>query len=61
MVLLYIWVIGDWIKWLYDYVEEMKLIDVYLDGLYGVLCLDVDGDCYKFFMFVSGGIGIIFM
>ena len=58
MVSLHIRVLGDWTKRLYDYVEEAKPIDVYLDGPYGAPCLDVDGDRYKLFMLVSGGIGI---
>ena len=58
VVSLHIRVLGDWTKRLYDYVEETKPINVYLDGPYGVPCLDVDGDRYKMFMFVSGGIGI---
>lgn len=58
VVSLHIRVLGDWTERLYDYVEETKPIDVYLDGPYGAPCLDVDGDRYKLFMFVSGGIGI---
>lgn len=58
MVSLHIRVLGDWTKQLYDYVEATKPINVYLDGPYGAPCLDVDGDRYKLFMFVSGGIGI---
>lgn len=58
MVSLHIRVLGDWTQRLYDYVEKTKPIDVYLDGPYGAPCLDVDGDRYKLFMFVSGGIGI---
>ena len=58
MVSIHIRVLGDWTKRLYDYVEQTRQIDVYLDGPYGAPCLDVDGDRYKMFMFVSGGIGI---
>ena len=58
MVSLHIRVLGDWTKRLYDYVDRTKQINVYLDGPYGAPCLDVDGDRYKMFMFVSGGIGI---
>ena len=57
-VSLHIRVLGDWTQRLYDYVDRTRQIDVYLDGPYGAPCLDVDGDRYKMFMFVSGGIGI---
>ena len=58
MVSLHIRVLGDWTQRLYDYVDQTRQIKVYLDGPYGTPCLDVDGDRYKMFMFISGGIGI---
>ena len=58
VVSLHIRVLGDWTKRLYDYVDITKQINVYLDGPYGAPCLDVDGDRYKMFIFIGGGIGI---
>ncbi|EDO38081.1 predicted protein, partial [Nematostella vectensis] len=57
-VSLHIRVLGDWTQQLYDYVKDTRPINVYIDGPYGAPGVDVDGDRYKVFLFVSGGIGI---
>lgn len=57
-VSIHIRVLGDWTKKLYDTIETTRIINVYIDGPYGAPCLDIDGDKYQHFLFISGGIGI---
>ncbi|KXJ28514.1 Cytochrome b-245 heavy chain [Exaiptasia diaphana] len=51
-------ILGDWTQKLYDHIDTVKMITVFIDGPYGTPCLDIDGSKYKHFLLVSGGIGI---
>eukprot|EP00794_Sanderia_malayensis_P007486 gene7486-8316_t len=54
---LHIRVLGDWTKRLYNVASSQEMT-IFIDGPYGQPSVDVDGDKYKTFLFVSGGIGI---
>ena len=54
---LHVRVLGDWTKQLYDKADSTETT-AFIDGPYGQPSVDVDGDKYKIFVFVSGGIGI---
>ena len=54
---LHIRVLGNWTKELYEKADSTETT-AYIDGPYGQPSVDVDGDRYKIFVFVSGGIGI---
>lgn len=57
-VSIHIRVLGDWTKKLYDHIDTVKIINVFIDGPYGSPSLDIDGMKYTHFLLVSGGIGI---
>ena len=50
--------LGDWTNRLFDFSAETRETEVYIDGPYGNSIVDIDGDKYKMFLMVSGGIGI---
>ena len=56
-VYLHVRVLGDWTKQLCEKADSTETT-AYIDGPYGQPSVDVDGDKYKIFVFVSGGIGI---
>ena len=56
-VYLHIRVLGNWTKQLYEKADSTETT-VFIDGPYGQPSVDVDGDRYKIFVFISGGIGI---
>lgn len=56
-VYLHVRVLGNWTKQLYEKADSTETI-AYIDGPYGQPSVDVDGDKYKIFVFISGGIGI---
>ena len=56
-VYIHVRVLGNWTKQLYEKADSTETT-AYIDGPYGQPSVDVDGDKYKIFVFVSGGIGI---
>lgn len=56
-VYIHVRVLGNWTKQLYEKADSTKTT-AYIDGPYGQPSVDIDGDKYKIFLFVSGGIGI---
>ena len=42
---------------LYDLSANTKVVKIYIDGPYGAPIIDIDGDRYKMFILMSGGIG----
>ena len=54
---LHVRVLGNWTKQLYEKADSTETT-AFIDGPYGQPSVDVDGDKYKIFVFVSGGIGI---
>jgi len=56
-VYLHVRVLGNWTRQLYEKADSTETT-AYIDGPYGQPSVDIDGDRYKVFVFVSGGIGI---
>lgn len=52
-------VLGNWTKQLYELAgDETKEVTAFMEGPYGEPVTDVEGDRYKCFLLVSGGIGV---
>lgn len=59
VVSMHIRVLGDWTKKLYDMSSNpMATTKIWIDGPYGNCKVDVEGDEYKMFILVSGGVGV---
>ncbi|KAL4489822.1 hypothetical protein ABPG72_022462 [Tetrahymena utriculariae] len=60
-VVLYVKSLGDWTSELYKTAGEQgkpTIIQGYLDGPYGYHSIGIEGDKYKHFLCISGGIGV---
>jgi predicted ferric reductase len=57
-VTLHIRKVGDWTSALFDHAAKNRAIEIYLEGPFGNLSVDIIGDRkYKSIMLISGGIG----
>jgi len=58
-ITLYVKVLGDWTKKLYEISKTEKNVKIWLEGPYGSRLLNLDGDDeYQIFLLIGGGIGV---